>query len=77
MVTGLVLVRLSAGREKETLKQIKATKGVAHVSAVYGRWDVVVDIEAEDLPHMTEVVVEKLRSLPGVASTETLVTTAI
>ncbi len=77
MVTGLVLVRLSPGREKVTLKSIKETKGVAHVSAVYGRWDLVVDIEAEDLPHMTNVVIEKIRSIPGVQSTETLVTTAI
>jgi DNA-binding Lrp family transcriptional regulator len=37
----------------------------------------VVDIEAEDLPSMTHVVVEKIRAIPGVASTETLVTTAI
>ncbi len=77
MVTGLVLVKLSPGREKVTLKSIKETKGVAHVSAVYGRWDLVVDIEAEDLPHMTNVVIEKIRSIPGVQSTETLVTTAI
>jgi DNA-binding Lrp family transcriptional regulator len=77
MVSGLVLVRLNAGREKQTLKQIKETQGVAHVSAVYGRWDAVVDIEAEDLPNMTEVVVQKIRAIPGVASTETLITTAI
>ncbi|MGQ0644769.1 MAG: Lrp/AsnC ligand binding domain-containing protein [Elusimicrobiota bacterium] len=77
MVTGLVLVRLNPGREKVTLKSIKEIKGVAHVSAVYGRWDLVVDIEAEDLHHMTNVVVEKLRATPGVCSTETLVTTAI
>jgi DNA-binding Lrp family transcriptional regulator len=77
MVTGLVLVRLNAGREKQVLKAIKETKEVAHVSAVYGRWDLVVDIEAEDLPDMTRVVVEKIRAIPGVNSTETLVTTAI
>jgi DNA-binding Lrp family transcriptional regulator len=77
MVTGLVLVRLNAGREKQTLKIIKETKGVAHVSAVYGRWDLVIDVEAEDLPSMTNVVVEKIRAIPGVSSTETLVTTAI
>ena len=77
MVTGLVLVRMNAGREKQTLKQIKETKGVAHVSAVYGRWDLVVDLEAEDLPSMTHIVVEKVRAIPGVASTETLITTAI
>ena len=77
MVTGLVLVRLNAGREKQTLKLIKESKGVAHVSAVYGRWDLVVDVEAEDLPNMARVVVDKIRSIPGVSSTETLVTTAI
>jgi len=77
MVTGLVLIRLATGREKLTLKQIKETKGVAHVSAVYGRWDLVVDIEAEDLPSMTNILVENIRAYPGVSATETLVTTAI
>ena len=77
MVTGLLLVRLNTGKEKQTLKSIKETKGVAHVSAVYGRWDLVVDIEAEDLTEMSRIVVDKIRSIPGVSSTETLVTTAI
>ncbi len=77
MVTGIVLVRLSAGKEKSALAKIKDTQGVLHVSGVYGRWDLVCDIEANDLPSMTNVVVNKLRAIPGVTSTETLVTTAI
>jgi DNA-binding Lrp family transcriptional regulator len=77
MITGLVLVKLQAGRETQTLGKIKEIKGISHVSAVYGRWDLVVDIEADDLPQMSKMVVEKLRSIPGVFSTETLVTTAI
>jgi hypothetical protein len=47
------------------------------LSAVFGRWDLVADIEAPDLPTMTNVVVGKIRAVPGVQSTETLVTTAI
>ena len=77
MVTGLVLVRLQAGKETQALGKIKDVKGVSHVSAVYGRWDLVVDIETDDLPTMTRLVVEKLRTIPGVFATETLVTTAI
>lgn len=77
MVTGLVLVRLNAGREKATLAQIKATKGVAHVSAVFGRWDLVLDMETEDLATLSNTVVAKIRAIPGVLSTETLITTAI
>ena len=77
MVTGVVLIRLAAGKEKSALAKVKDTKGVSHVSGVYGRWDLICDVEADDLPSMTNVVVNKLRSIPGVASTETLVTTAI
>jgi DNA-binding Lrp family transcriptional regulator len=77
MVTGIALIRLSAGREKSALAKIKDTKGVLHVSGVYGRWDLVCDIEADDLSTMTNVVVNKIRQIPGVTSTETLVTIAI
>ena len=77
MVTGLVLVRLMAGKEKQALRQIKETTGVAHVTAVFGRWDLVLDIETEDLPTLSNVVVRDIRAIPGVLSTESLVTTAI
>ena len=77
MVTGLVLVRLSAGKEKSALSQIKATKGVAHVTAVFGRWDLVLDIETDNIDSLSNVVVKGIRAIPGVMSTESLVTTAI
>lgn len=77
MVTGLVLVRLMAGREKQALVKIKSTKGVSHVCAVFGRWDLILDMETEDLPSLSNTVVGKIRTIPGVLSTETLVTTAI
>ncbi len=77
MVTGLVLVRLMAGKEKQALGQIKATKGVAHVTAVFGRWDLVLDIETDDINSLSNVVVKGIRAIPGVLSTESLVTTAI
>ena len=50
---------------------------MAHVSAVFGRWDLVLDMETEDLPSLSNTVVDSIRSIPGVLSTETLVTTAI
>ena len=77
MVTGVVLIRLATGKEEITLSKIKVTPGVSHLSGVYGRWDLICDIEAEDLRSMTDIVVHKLRAIPGVKSTETLVTTAI
>ena len=73
MITGLVLVRLQAGKENQAMAKIKEVKGISHVSAVYGRWDLVVDIETDDLPSMSRLVVEKLRSIPGVYATRFMV----
>lgn len=77
MVTGLVLVRLMAGHEKEALVKIRETEGVAHVTAVFGRWDLVLDIETQDLSTLSNVIVRGIRAIPGVLSTESLITTAI
>ncbi len=77
MITGLVLVRLQAGKETHALTKIKEVKGISHVSAVYGRWDLVVDVETDDMAAMSRLVVEKIRTIPGVFNTETLVTTSI
>ncbi|MBI4061922.1 MAG: Lrp/AsnC ligand binding domain-containing protein [Elusimicrobia bacterium] len=77
MVTGLVLVRLMAGKEKVALSRIKEIKGVSHVTAVFGRWDLVLDIETEDVGTLSNVVVRDIRAAPGVLSTESLVTTSI
>ena len=77
MVTGLVLIRLMAGKENQALAQIKQIKGVAHVTAVFGRWDLVLDIETDDVHTLSNVVVRGIRAIPGVLSTERLITTAI
>ncbi|MEK7233226.1 MAG: Lrp/AsnC ligand binding domain-containing protein [Elusimicrobiota bacterium] len=77
MVTGLVLVRLMAGKEKMALSRIKEIIGVSHVTAVFGRWDLVLDIETEDVATLSNVVVRDIRATPGVLSTESLVTTSI
>ncbi|OGS11220.1 MAG: hypothetical protein A2285_10365 [Elusimicrobia bacterium RIFOXYA12_FULL_57_11] len=77
MVTGLVLVKLLPGKEQQTLGKLRALECVVHMSAVFGRWDLVLDMETEDLPSLSNVVVQKIRSISGVLSTETLVTTSL
>ena len=77
MVTGLLLVKLTSGKEKQALNKLKTLKSVIHMSAVFGRWDLVLDMEADDLPKLSNIIVQEIRPIPGVLSTETLVTTTI
>ncbi|HUT86108.1 MAG TPA: Lrp/AsnC ligand binding domain-containing protein [Elusimicrobiales bacterium] len=77
MITGLVLVKLKAGKEDSALAEIRQVEGVAHMSAVFGRWDLVLDMESEDLQSLSSVVVHQIRTIDGVEATETLITTAM
>ncbi|MBP7796118.1 MAG: Lrp/AsnC ligand binding domain-containing protein [Elusimicrobiales bacterium] len=77
MVTGLVLVKMIPGKEKQVLTKLRTIKEVIHMSAVFGRWDLVLDMETNDLEQLSNVVVTEIRNIPGVLSTETLVTTSM
>lgn len=71
--TGLVLVKLDTGREKEAIDMIRRIDGVKSVTGVFGAWDAVATVEAKDLPTLAGLVVSRLRAVLGVANTETLI----
>lgn len=77
MTTALVLVKISAGKEKEVLEKLRLIEGVTHITAVFGRWDLVLDVEARDLQELSWLVISKIRKIKGIENTETLITTSI
>lgn len=74
MITGMVLICFAGGKEKEALDEIKALEGVKEIKAVFGRWDAVATIEASDINALALLVVGKIRTISGVATTDTLIT---
>lgn len=74
---GLILLRLEAGKEEAVLAKIKDIKGVNKVQAVFGRWDLVATVEAQDLNALTSLVIKNIRAIDGVSATETLVSTSL
>lgn len=76
-MVGLVLLRLEAGKEQSVLTKIKDIKGVKKVQAVFGRWDLVATVEAQDLNALTSLVIKNIRAIEGVSATETLISTAL
>ena len=77
MASGVVLTKLVPGKEKQIITNLRAIKGITHISAVLGRWDLVIDVEAESVQELTMLVVHKIRAVSGISTTETLITTAI
>jgi len=75
MVAG-VLIKTDPNRTKSVYEQIKSIEGVANITAVFGRFDIVVMIRALDIEAAGKMIA-RIRSVDGVLSTETLIATSL
>lgn len=74
METLYLLVEIEVGRADEVLRRMRAVPGVTEVQAVTGPFDLIVKVQAPHINDALDTVVNKIRRIPGLKSTETLVT---
>ena len=70
-----VLITVKSGSEREFLKEISKFKEVVEANLVIGENDVVIKIDVEDIFHMDKFLTEKLRVLPAVFLSTTMIIT--
>ena len=73
MIKAVVLVTIDAGREEEAMSNISKIEEVKKAFQVYGVYDVVAEVEGKSLDDIREVIVKKVRRVPGVRSTITMI----
>lgn len=74
METLYLLVETEVGRLDEVLRRLRTVGGVTEVEAVTGPFDLIVKVQAPHINQALDVVVHKIRRVPGIRATETLVT---
>jgi DNA-binding Lrp family transcriptional regulator len=74
METLYLLVETDVGRLEEVMKRLLATEHVVEVQAVTGPFDLIVKIQANHINAALDIVVHKIRKIPGIKGTETLIT---
>jgi len=72
-----VLCKLTPGKEQKAVAAIRAIEGVHEVYMVFGGWDMILSAEADTVDKLSSLIVSRVRSVDGVAATETLVTTSL
>jgi len=72
MAIAYMLIVTEMGAEHDAADEITKFAGVEEVAITYGAWDLVVRIFAESLPDL-DVIVTKIRRLPTVDETVTLI----
>ena len=69
-VRAVTLLEVGGGRLAHVVRALRGMPEVAEVHTTNGRWDLVVDLAAEDLPAF-DAVLRRIRSIDGVSNSET------
>ncbi|MDD4028356.1 MAG: Lrp/AsnC ligand binding domain-containing protein [Caldisericia bacterium] len=70
---GYVLLEAQAGKTEEALNKIRAIKGVKEVDLVTGPYDLIINIEADDLKKLGQIVSDEIQVIGGVTKTITCI----
>ena len=72
MVIGFVLMHVSPLREYEVFNKLSKLHEVIDVHPLFGEYDLIAKIEAEDYESIGEIVIHKIKTIEGIADTMTL-----
>ena len=77
MAVGFVLINTSPAREHEVYNSLRGLDRVVEVHPLFGEYDLIAKIEAPDYNELGRIVVNTMRSIPGVTNTKTLTGTKL
>jgi DNA-binding Lrp family transcriptional regulator len=73
MPTAYILVNCTLGSEEKIISEIAKLPDISEVRGTYGVHDVFVKVKSESTEAMNHTVTNKIRKIPGITSTVTLV----
>ena len=72
MAIGFVLINAAPAHEHEVYTKLSKAPEIVEVHLLFGEFDLIAKIEAENFEKLGELVVKKIRSIKGVIDTKTL-----
>jgi DNA-binding Lrp family transcriptional regulator len=77
MVMAFVLIKVGTGEHlnfaKSAKEEMMKIESVKKVYGVFGRFDIIAQVEAPSLEELSRIITDKIRAIPGVLSTESLI----
>jgi DNA-binding Lrp family transcriptional regulator len=73
MPTAYILVNCTLGSEEKIISELTNLLDVKEVRGTYGVHDVFVKVKSNDTESMNNTITNKIRKVPGITSTVTLV----
>ena len=73
MVSAVVLIKAATDKVPELAQTMAELEGVTEVFSVAGQYDLVALVRVRENEDLARVISEKMRKLPGITSSETLI----
>jgi DNA-binding Lrp family transcriptional regulator len=73
LVVAYVLITTATGKEGAVLEQLQKIHGLSEVHQLFGQFDMIVRMETKDYDILCDEVLGKIRTIPGVTSSRTLI----
>jgi DNA-binding Lrp family transcriptional regulator len=70
-----ILVSTVPGKEHEVYNKISKIKYVVEIHPLFGEYDLIVKVDAEDFTELGKIVIDQIRTIEGVIDTKTLTAT--
>lgn len=71
--SAIILIQTEIGAESKVLDELMKIPEVKEAYVVYGTYDIVVKIEADALEKIREIVTNRIRKLPDIRTTVTMI----
>ena len=72
MAVGFVLIKAAPAHEHEVYNKLSKVPEIVELHPLFGEYDFIAKIEAENFEKLGSIVVNKIRIIKGVIDTETL-----
>ncbi|MCS7368293.1 MAG: Lrp/AsnC ligand binding domain-containing protein [archaeon GBS-70-058] len=73
MSMAFVLINTEIGAEREVAKEIVQIEGVEEAYVIYGVYDIIAKVRAENIDKLKEIITLKIRKMSKVRSTLTMI----
>lgn len=74
MMKAYVLINTELGQEATVVEELSHVSGINNAYSLYGIYDVIVEVEADTMEKVKEIVFNSIRRLDSVKTTITLIT---
>jgi Lrp/AsnC family transcriptional regulator for asnA, asnC and gidA len=68
----IIAISVEPGLSEQVARTVTELPEVSYLVMTLGTYDLIAEVFCRDLPHLTELITQRLRTIPGVRSTETL-----